>query len=61
MLPHLTDFGQGELYTPNLGLASKSVFTAKLEFLVQTLLLERTTRSLGRCAVCYACMVKSVV
>ena len=40
---YLSDFGQNELHSPDLSLATKSIFTAKLELLVKTLLLVRTT------------------
>jgi hypothetical protein len=42
----LTDLCQCQLHTPDFTLATKSIFTAKLELSIQTLLLVRTTRSL---------------
>jgi hypothetical protein len=43
--PYLTNFGEEELDTPDLSLATESVFTAQFQFLIETLLLERTTNS----------------
>src|SRR5262249_19599448 len=41
----LSDFREHELHSPDLTLASQSIFTAELELLIQTLLLEGTSHS----------------
>src|SRR5690348_12012308 len=42
---YLTDLGKSQLDTPDLTLAAKSIFTAKLELLVKTLLFKRALGS----------------
>jgi hypothetical protein len=42
---YLSDFREDKLNTPNLTLAAETIFAAKLELLIKTLLLERTTNS----------------
>lgn len=42
---YLSDLGQSELDAPDLALASQAVFTDQAQLLVETLLLERATRS----------------
>jgi hypothetical protein len=50
----LSDFGEHELDSPDLTLAAKTIFTAKLELLVKTLLLERTSDG----SVCLAAYIR---
>lgn len=49
---YLADLGKHVLNAPNLALAAKTIFTAKLELLVQTFLLERTADSAVCLSVC---------
>lgn len=51
---HLTQLGQSELHPPDLRLASQAELSAKLQLLVQALLLERPAGGLDRRAVCRA-------
>lgn len=51
---YLTELGQSELHPPDLRLASQTELSAKLQLLVQALLLERPAGGLDRRPVCRA-------